>query len=68
MQVMARQGDTLDEICFRVYGKTAGMTEAVLAANHRLADMGPVLTMGTVIELPDIRPPESKKTIIQLWD
>ena len=68
MQVIARQGDTLDEICWRIYGKTAGITEAVLAANHRLADMGPVLKMGTVIELPDYTPPESKKTTIQLWD
>jgi phage tail protein X len=68
MQVVASQGDTLDEICFRVYGKTAGITEAVLAANHRLADMGPVLKMGTMVELPNVSPPESKKTIIQLWD
>ncbi|AZN35538.1 tail protein X [Iodobacter ciconiae] len=68
MQVIASQGDTLDAICFRVYGKTASITEAVLAANHRLAEMGPVLRMGTVINLPDISPPESQKTIIQLWD
>jgi phage tail protein X len=68
MQVVASQGDTLDEICFRVYGKTAGITEAVLAANHRLADLGPMIPMGTVIKLPNVSPPESKKTIIQLWD
>ncbi|NHQ84880.1 phage tail protein [Iodobacter sp. HSC-16F04] len=68
MQVIASQGETLDEICFRVYGKTAGITEAVLAANHRLADMGPVLKMGTVIELPNISPPAIQTTMIQLWD
>ncbi|WP_293935557.1 tail protein X [Iodobacter sp.] len=68
MQVVAKQGDTLDDICWRIYGKTAGVTEAALAANHRLADLGPMIPMGTLIELPDAIPPESKKTIIQLWD
>jgi phage tail protein X len=68
MQVVAKQGDTLDDICWRIYGKTAGVTEAALAANQRLADLGPMIPMGTLIELPDAIPPESKKTIIQLWD
>lgn len=53
MQVRARQGDTVDGICQRVYGRTAGVTEAALEANRGLADLGPVLPAGVVLDLPD---------------
>ena len=56
MRVRAQQGDTVDAICQRVYGRTAGVTEAVLEANPGLADLGPVLPHGTVIDLPDDAP------------
>ena len=54
--VHARQGDTLDLLLHRHTGRTAGTTEATLAANPGLAGRGPILPMGTLIELPDVAP------------
>uniref|UniRef100_UPI000D1C1946 tail protein X n=1 Tax=Metapseudomonas otitidis TaxID=319939 RepID=UPI000D1C1946 len=49
--VRALQGDTVDAICWRVYGRTAGLTEAVLEANPGLADLGPVIPQGHRVTL-----------------
>mgnify|MGYP000848907967 CR=1 FL=1 len=65
--VEAQQGDTVDQICQRYYGRTAGITEAVLKANPRLADLGPVLPHGQKVQLPEEAEPEQTKTV-QLWD
>ncbi len=67
MLARAMQGDTVDAICQRVYGRTAGVTEAVLEANPGLADLGPVLPNGTELELPD-NPPQPAIQRVQLWD
>ncbi|MFT0733911.1 tail protein X [Ralstonia wenshanensis] len=67
MRVRAIQGDTVDAICHRVYGRTAGVTEAVLAANPGIADLGPVLPHGTELVMPDI-PPQPAMQMVQLWD
>lgn len=67
--VRASQGDTLDALCYRVFGRTAGVTEAALEANTGLADLGPVLPMGTLVTLPD--PADAVQPdvdIVQLWD
>lgn len=37
MKVAALQGETLDALCWRHYGSTAGTVEAVLDANPGLA-------------------------------
>ena len=69
LAVRANQGDTLDAICYRVYGRTAGVTEAALASNNGLADLGPVLPAGTVITLPE--PADAVQPsvdLVQLWD
>ena len=34
--VIAAQGDTVDSLCWQYYGRTAGVTEAVLDANPDL--------------------------------
>ena len=47
MQAIAQQGDTLDMICARYYGRTEGVFESVLAANPGLAELGAVLPHGT---------------------
>lgn len=65
--VYAQQGDTVDLICHRHYGRTAGVTEQVLAANRGLADLGPILPMGTRVTLPDV-PVKPVKKLINLWD
>ncbi len=65
MQVQALQGDTVDQLCWRHYGLTAGVTEAVLAANPWLSTEL-FLTAGQWVELPDIEQPAAKE-LVQLW-
>lgn len=67
MKVFAMQGDTLDVICMRYYGRTAGVVETVLAANPGLAELGVVLPHGTAVELPEV---QSSPVIesVNLWD
>ncbi len=67
MQAIARQGETLDAIAWRHYGRTAGVVEAVLEANPGLAALGPQLPLGTAVELPDIAP-ATEVALVQLWD
>jgi len=54
MRVIAQQGDTVDALCWRHYGRTDGTVEAVLEANAGLADYGPVLPHGLAVELPEL--------------
>ena len=65
--VRALQGDTVDAICWRAYGRTAGVTEAVLEANPGLADLGAEIPQGTEIILPDEAPQPQLQTV-NLWD
>lgn len=67
MRVRAMQGDTVDVLCWRHYGRTAGVTEQVLEANPGLAEHGPVLPMGLEVELPD-QPTRPVTKRLQLWD
>lgn len=68
MQVRANQGETLDALCQRVLGRTAGVTEAALAANPGLSDLGPVLPIGTAVNLPDVvQTTQTETALVQLW-
>lgn len=67
MKVIALQGDTVDELCQRYYGRTAGVTEAVLEANPGLCEGPPQLTAGQIVYMPDIASAAQDETI-QLWD
>ena len=54
------EGDIIDAVCRRHYGREAGAVEAVLEANPGLADLGPAP--------PDLpRPLETIETV-KLWD
>lgn len=66
-RVMARDGDLIDQVAQEAYGRTAGATEALLAANPHLATLPARLPAGTVIDLPDIPAPAAVRTI-KLWD
>lgn len=67
MQVRSQQGDTLDRLVWRHLGVTAGAVEATLAANPRLADLGPELPLGTVVDI--VQPSAAvDTTTVQLWD
>lgn len=71
MRVVALQGDTIDALCNRHLGTTAGMVEQVLSLNYGISLYGPVLPMGTVVVLPDVPAPSAgaaMRPLIQLWD
>lgn len=68
--VLARQGDTVDLICWREMGSTTGgIVEHTLDLNPGIADAGPVLAEGTPVILPD--PPATTapaRETVNLWD
>ncbi len=68
MRVMAVQGDTLDQLCWRHLGRTQGVVEATLEANPHLAALGTVLPAGTWVDL--VLPAQARSTTetIKLWD
>lgn len=66
-EVRARQGDTVDLICWRELGTTTGMPEQVLEANPGLADYGVTLPPGTKVILPDA-PPAAAPPTVSIWD
>lgn len=68
MKVIARQGDTVDAICWRHYGRTDGTVAAVLEANAGLADHGAVLPAGTLVDMPDPGATPRTKPLLQLFD
>lgn len=63
----SRDGDTVDLICWKHYGKTDTTTELVYKNNPHLAKLDVVLPLGTNIYLPDFQ--EVKVTqFVELWD
>lgn len=67
MKVHAMQGDTLDALCARYYGRTEGVVETVLQSNPGLSELGVILPHGTAIELPDVEASPTVETL-NLWD
>jgi phage tail protein X len=67
MKVIAEQGDTVDSLCWRYYGRTESVVEQVYAANIGLANAGAILPHGYAVELPDISLPAVSETV-SLWD
>ena len=67
MKVYAIQGDTLDALCARYYGRTEGVVETVLQANPGLSELGVILPHGTAIDLPDVASSPVTETI-NLWE
>lgn len=68
MIVTTHQGDTVDALCFRHYGRTQGVVEAVLEQNPGLADYGPILPHGLQVELPETPTQQSTPQLLRLWD
>ncbi|WP_145500228.1 tail protein X [Yersinia bercovieri] len=62
MRVYALQGDTLDALCWRYYGRTQEVVEQVYDANP-----GAILPHGYPVQLPDMAPAAQRETV-QLWD
>jgi len=65
--IISRAGDTVDAICYRHYGKTASVTEAVYASNAGLAEKGLILPPGISISLPEVQAETTQKSV-NLWD
>ena len=68
MIVTAQQGDTVDSLCWRHYGRTDSTVEAVLEANAGLADYGVFLPIGTPIFLPELASVDTSTPLLQLFD
>lgn len=69
MQVRTLSNDTVDSLCWRHLGKTAGMTEIVLSINPGVCDYGPILPQGIIVEIPDAPPASTATaTIVKLWE
>ena len=68
MQVISQQGDTVDKLCWQVYGSTSGMVEKVLDANPKLAFMPVLLPLGTLVEMPELANVKPETPQVQLWD
>lgn len=67
-QLRTQQNETVDAVCWRHYGRTAGVVEAVLDANPGLADHGPVLPIGLLINMPEQQTAAPERQMVQLWD
>ncbi|MEE9946551.1 MAG: tail protein X [Pseudomonas asiatica] len=67
-QRRTQQNDTVDALCWRHYGRTAGVVEAVLDANPGLADKGPVLPSGLLVTLPELQAAAPERQMVNLWD
>lgn len=69
MIATAQQGEMLDALCWRIFGRTAAVTEQALALNPGIAAGGPRLPEGQQIILPDDdqSAPERLETV-NLWD
>lgn len=62
------QGDTVDALCWRHFGRTAGLVELVYELNPGLADLGPVLPSGLAVTLPEKPAHKPNAPLLQLWD
>jgi len=63
---VTKDGDVLDEICFKYYGSTSGVVEKVLEANRNLAELGAIFNAGVKIVLPDLSQKEETESV-KLW-
>jgi phage tail protein X len=68
MKVIAEQGDTVDALCWRHYGRTEGLVELVLEMNAGLADYGTTLPHGLEVTMPEPPTQQAKAQLVQLWD
>jgi phage tail protein X len=58
---ITKDGDVLDSICWKYYGKTSGMLEKVLEANRHLAELGAIFSASVKIILPDLKLKKKKQ-------
>ena len=61
------QGEMIDAICKKIYGRESGNVEAVLQNNPGLASLPDPLPIGTVIVLPEQQTTVEREVVV-LWD
>lgn len=67
-QYRTSDGDTADYIAWKFYGTQDGqVVERLVDANPGLADIGPLLPAGMVIELPELETVGVTQGV-KLWD
>lgn len=66
---ITKDGETLDYICWKIYGKTEGILEQVLSQNSGLAALGSTYPSGIEIKLPEANAVTAvePKTAAVLW-
>lgn len=67
MIAYANQNETVDSICYRMLGSTAGLVEQTLELNPGLADLGTCLPEGTEVLLPQIQSQPATVPSVKLW-
>lgn len=65
--VTAEAGETVDQLCWRILGRTADVAEATLVLNPGLAALGATLPEGTLVTLPGDDAASAPRDIVQLW-
>jgi len=66
-QYRTKQGDVIDAICYRHYGRESAVVD-LLNTNPGLADHGSVLPAGVIINLPALAAPTVPSQPVRLWD
>lgn len=66
MIYITKDGETLDYICWIIYGTTKGNVERVLENNPHLANQPVVFSAGIKIELPQIEENTNQQKI-KMW-
>ena len=67
MEVRTNQGDTVDALCWRHLGATQGVVEETLEMNPGLAKLGPILSAGLLVQLPEKQKTPTRRAV-NLWD
>ena len=67
MMTYARQNETVDEIAYRLFGRTQGIVEAIYQSNSKLCLLPAKLPLGTPITIPD-EVPHAEQKQVKLWD
>lgn len=65
--VITQDGDTVDAVCWRVYGQTIGLVEQVYELNPGLSKLPVILPAGVTIRLPKNMSQNQKKERVKLW-
>lgn len=67
MIIYAEQNETVDEIAYRLFGRTKGLVEIIYNNNPKLCQLPAKLPLGTQVIIPD-SVPQSEKKQVKLWD